>query len=116
MINSGRQDGRIPTSIVYSKTRIFKTPYIPLGVNSSTSAEVANCRRAVFCGKESLAIAYGQGYNDGGSIVPGFTINSDTVDIQNIRRYAIVGVFGIKKLKFDSVDHGTIVVSTYSRI
>lgn len=113
MINSGRQNGEIPRYFDFSQTRVFRTPYIPYGVNSSTSAQVTTCRRAVFCGKEALAIAFGKGYTDGGSVVPGFTINSDTYDIQNIRRYAIVGVFGIKKLTYNSVDHGVIVISTY---
>jgi hypothetical protein len=116
MINSGRGEGNIPTSIVYSKTRIFKSPYVAQGVNSSTAAQVDNCRRAVFCGKEAIAVAYGQGYNDGGAITPGFMIKSDLTDIENIRRYAIVGIFGIKKLKYDNVDHGVIVISTYSSI
>lgn len=113
-ITSGKADGEIPDSFVYSQTRIFRTDKIPLGVNSSSGVEVANCRRAVFCGREAAGVAFGQGYSDGQDNVAGFRINHDYYDIGQLSRYAMVGIFGIKKLQFESNDHGSIVLTTYS--
>lgn len=113
MIASGRGDGSIARSMVYSQTEIFKTDKIPNGVHSSTSASLANTRRAVFCGAEAAAIAFGQGYSDGNDTVPGFVIRQDEYDIQQQRRIAINAIFGIKKIQFNSLDYGVIVVPTY---
>jgi len=116
LITSGRGEGEIQRSFVFSQTRIFNSDKIPLGVNSSTSAAVSNCRRAIFCGRDAGAIAFGKGYSDGRAEVAGFRINSDYYDIAQVQRFAMVGVFGIKKIQFNSNDNGVIVVSTYSSI
>lgn len=113
LIASGRGEGEIGRTMLYSKTRIFKTDKIPNGVNSSTAAALANTRRAVFCGRDAACLALGRGYSDGKETVPGFIIRQDTYDIDQIRRIAINGIFGIKKIQFNTVDHGVIVVPTY---
>lgn len=113
LIASGRGDGSIPRSMVYSQTEIFKTDKMPNGVNSSTSASLANTRRAVFCGRDAAVLALGRGYSDGKETVPGFIIREDTYDIGQIRRIAINGIFGIKKIQFNGLDNGVIVVPTY---
>lgn len=114
LIAGGAQkDGRIPRSMVYSQTEIFKTDKMPNGVNSGTSATLANTRRAVFCGRDAAVMALGRGYADGKETVPGFMIREDTFDIGQIRRIAINGIFGIKKIQFNGLDNGVIVVPTY---
>jgi len=113
MIASGRGDGTIARSMLYSNTEIFKTDKIPNGVNSGSLAALSNTRRAVFCGRDAACLAMGRGYSDGKETVPGFLIREDTYDIGQIRRIAINGIFGIKKIQFNSVDHGVIVVPTY---
>lgn len=113
LIASGRGDGAIARSMVYSQTEIFKTDKIPNGVDSGTSASLANTRRAVFCGRDAACLALGRGYSDGKETVPGFIIREDTYDIGQIRRIAINGIFGIKKIQFNSLDNGVIVVPTY---
>lgn len=113
MIQSGRGDGAIARSMVYSQTEIFKTDKIPNGVNSSTAAVESNVRRAVFCGRDAAVMALGRGYSDGKETVPGFMIREDTYDIGQIRRIAINGIFGIKKVVFNSLDNGVIVLPTY---
>jgi hypothetical protein len=113
LIASGRGDGGIARSMIYSQTEIFKTDKIPNGVNSSTAAVLANTRRAVFCGRDAACLALGRGYSDGKETVPGFIIREDTWDIGQIRRVAINGIFGIKKIQFNSLDNGVIVVPTY---
>lgn len=113
MIASGRGDGRIARSMVYSQTEIFKTDKIPNGVNSSTGASLANVRRAVFCGKDAACLALGMGFADGKETVPGFLIRQDEYDIGQQRRMAISAIFGIKKIQFNGLDNGVIVVPTY---
>lgn len=112
LVMAGKTDGGIARSFVYSQTEVFKTDKIPVGLDSS-SLPLANCRRAVFCGRDAAAMALGRGFNDGKEIVPGFIIRQDTQDIQQIRRIAISAIWGIKKLQFNGTDHGVIVLSTY---
>lgn len=116
LITSGRGEGELQRSFVFSQTRVFNSDKLPLGVNSSTSVAVANCRRAIFCGRDAGAIAFGRGYSDGRADVAGFRINSDYTDIAQQQRFAMVGIFGIKKLQFNTNDNGSIVISTYSAI
>jgi hypothetical protein len=122
LITSGRGEGEIQRSFIFSQTRVFNSDKLPLGVNSSTAAAVANCRRAIFCGRDAGAIAFGRGYSDGKSgEVAGFRINSDYTDIAQQQRFAMVGIFGIQKLQFTDNsltvnDNGSIVISTYSAI
>jgi hypothetical protein len=113
MIASGRGDGRIARSMVYSQTEIYKSDKLPNGVDSGTSAVVTNCRRAVFCGRDAAVLALGRGYSDGKETVPGFIIRQDEYDIGQIRRVAINGIYGIKKIQFNGLDNGVIVVPTY---
>lgn len=116
MITSGRGEGEIGQSFLFSNTRVFKSDKLPNGVDSGTSAAVANCRRAVFCGMEAAGIAFGQGYGNGADSVPGFIIKSDMYDIGQQQRIAMNGLYGISKAQFNSIDNGVIVVSTYSSI
>lgn len=116
MITSGRGEGEINRSFIYSQTRIYNSDKLPLGVNSSSAVEVANCRRAVFCGRDAAGIAFGQGYGSGKDAVPGFVVKSDMWDIGQQQRIAMSGIYGINKVQFNSIDNGTIVLSHYSSI
>lgn len=125
MITSGRGEGEIMRSFVFSQTRIFNSDKLPLGVNSSSSVAVDNCRRAVFCGRDAGAIAFGRGFSDGKDSVAGFRIQEDYTDVGQQRRIAMSGIYGIKKLQFTDQgsgtagvvnDNGVIVISTYSSI
>jgi hypothetical protein len=116
MITSGRGDGEIPDSFLFSSTRVFKSDKLPLGVDSNAGTQVANCRRAVFCGMDAGGIGFGQGYGSGKDSVPGWVIKSDMYDIGQQQRIAMNGMYGIKKVTFNNNDNGTIVVSHYSSI
>ena len=119
MIKSGRGEGELARSFVFSQTRIFNSDKIPLGVNSGSSAAVANCRRAIFCGADAGGIAFGRGYSDGKDTVAGFAIKTDFTDVGQYQRIAMSGIFGIKKLLTGTGgtnDNGVIVISTYSAI
>lgn len=116
MITSGRGEGEINRSFIYSQTRIHCSDKLPNGVNSSTQLSVPNCRRAVFCGRDAGGIAFGQGYGSGKDAVPGFVVKSDFWDIGQFQRIAMSGMYGINKVQFNGIDNGSIVVSHYSSI
>lgn len=103
----------IKRSIIYSQTEIIPTDKVPYGVHSSSGAEQTNVRRAVFVGKEAAAMAFGKGYSDGKTATAGFSFQMDTQDIEKWRQYAITSVYGIRKTQYNSVDRGSIVISTY---
>ncbi len=114
-IAGGGGDGGFGRSMVYSQTLILKTDKIPNGLsaNDGTGVVLPNVRRAVFCGRDAVAFALGRGYDDGKEIVPGFMIREDVIDIGNTRRVAINALWGAKKVTFNNVDHGVIVVPGY---
>jgi hypothetical protein len=116
LITSGRGEGEMQRSFVFGSTRVFNSDKIPQGVGSSSGLSIANTRRNIFCGKEAAGVAFGKGYTDGRETVAGFRINSDFWDIGNVQRIAISGIFGIKKIVFNGVDHGVIVSTNYSAI
>lgn len=101
--------------MVYSQTLIMKTDKIPNGLtaNDGTGVVLPNVRRAVFCGRDAVAFALGRGFDDGKEIVPGFMIREDLIDIGNTRRVAINALWGAKKVTFNGIDHGVIVVPSY---
>ena len=82
-ITSGRGEGEIMRSFVFSETRVFNTRYIPQGVNSGTSASVANTRRNVFTGRNAAGICFGRGYQEGNEVTPGLNIRSVVAQAAN---------------------------------
>lgn len=113
LVAAGRTEGGIARSMVYSQTEIFKTDKIPNGVDSGTQLTLPNTRRAVFCGRDAAVLAMGRGFSDGKEVVPGFMIREDVIDIAQTRRVAISAIWGIKKIQFNGIDHGVIVLPTY---
>lgn len=111
MINAGKTS-LIDRRFVYSQTEIIPTDKIPYGVTSN--AVNLNTRRAVFVGKQAGCIAFGQGYGGGSEgTVAGFDFEQDYVDINQWVRIAAIAVYGIKKTVYNSIDHGSIVITTY---
>lgn len=106
-IASGKDDELIGEVIRYSQTEICVTDKIPNGVHSNTAQ--TNVRRAVFLGQEAGAIGFGKGYEG----TAGFKFEDDYVDVNQWHRIAIVGIYGIEKAVYNSVDRGSIVVSHY---
>jgi hypothetical protein len=117
LITSGRGEGLMERSFDFSQTRVFCSDKIPNGVDSGTSAAVANTRRNIFTGRDAGAICFGKGFSSGkGDDVAGFMMREDYLDVQQIQRISIVGIFGIKKIVFDSNDNAVIVSVNYSAI
>jgi len=94
---------------VYNNTIIRVDSRVPLGCNSSTSVAVASTRRAIFCGAQSLAISFGR---DNGPAK--FTWVEKLFDFDNQLGVAAGCIFGTKKVRFNSLDFSTIVVSSYA--
>jgi N4-gp56 family major capsid protein len=103
----------IGETMQYNNTLIIATDKVPNGVHSSTSAAQTNVRRAIFVGKEAGCIAFGQGFSANGNTTPGFTYGQDEVDVQQYKRISIVSIWGLEKTVYNSIDHGSIVLSTY---
>lgn len=94
---------------VYNKTLLVESTRVPQGVHSTTGAAVANTRRAIFCGAQALGLCFGQGYGP-----EEWKVQEETFDYGRQLGVNALNIFGIKKLRFNSSDFGTIVISSYA--
>lgn len=94
---------------VYNKTLLVESTRVPYGVNSSTGAAITTVRRAVFCGAQALGLGFGQGYGP-----EEWKVQEETFDYGRQLGVNALNIFGVKKLKFNSADFATIVVSSYA--
>src|SRR5574343_385418 len=92
----------------YNGVVLHESTRVTLGVNSSTGVEVSNTRRAVLCGAQAATVAFGQGQS-----FKEFDWNEELFDYGNQLGVESGCIFGIKKLRFNSADFGTIVLGTY---
>lgn len=81
-----------------------------LHVNTRMPSVVANTRRAVFCGAQAMACAYGSG--SGGSMP--YRWNEELFDYGNQLGVAAAAIWGMKRTMFNSSAIGTITLSTYA--
>lgn len=94
---------------VYNRTLLVEATRVPQAVNASTGATIANTRRALFCGAQAMAVAFGQ--------KSGPTKHSwveDTFDYEDELGVKAGSIFGMKKGRYDGEDFGVITVSTYA--
>lgn len=96
----------------YNGIILHESNYIPLGVNSSTSAAVANTRRAVFCGAQSAIFATGR--ENANMPDQRMSYVEEEFDYQNQLGVSAGMIFGLTKTRFNSKDFGTIVMSSYA--
>lgn len=94
---------------IYNRTLVLESVRIPLGVNSSTGAAVANTRRAVFCGAQAMAVAFGQ--NGGPTKFSWFEELFDYGDKLGVKAGLI---HGMKKTTFNNEDYGVITITSYA--
>lgn len=92
---------------VYNQTIIHKNVRIPLGVNSSTSASVADTRRAVFCGAQAAVMATGRDNSDSQ-----MTWVEELFDYQNQLGVSAGMIWGGKRTIFNSESFGSLVISS----
>lgn len=92
-------------------------PYVFPGVNSSTNARVADCRRAVFCGAQAGFIGLAKQYEDEST----FTNDEENWDYRNNKGISATILAGFGAPYFVLNDQGTtedfgkIVVSSYAK-
>jgi N4-gp56 family major capsid protein len=96
---------------VYNGCILFESTRIPLGCDDSTpTTAVSSTRRAVLLGAQSAALAYGR---EGGR-KDRYLWNEESFDHGREASIASALIFGIKKLRFNSADFGTMPISTYA--
>jgi N4-gp56 family major capsid protein len=95
---------------VYNDVLLVESNRVPLGVNSSTGAAVADTRRAIFCGAQSAVMGWGR---LGGS-PRRFRWVEKQFDYD--REYGVAAGFlgGIKSTWFNSKPFASIVISSYA--
>jgi N4-gp56 family major capsid protein len=97
-------------AITYNGVLIVESNRVPQGVNSSTGVEVDNCRRAIFCGAQSLMMGWGRLGGDPRR----FRWVEKHFDYD--REYGISSGFlgGIKLAQFNGKPFGSIIHTTYA--
>jgi N4-gp56 family major capsid protein len=93
---------------VWNGVLIYESTRLPQGIHSG--AYVSNTRRAVFCGAQAAAMAVGQKYT-GDQM---FKWKEETFDYGRRLGVSVQCVWGLKKTVFNSVDYGSIVISSYA--
>jgi N4-gp56 family major capsid protein len=89
---------------VYNGVVLHEWSRLPNGIGANS----ANTRRAVFCGAQAAAMAWGKGYSEEPKYV------EDDFDYGRQFAQSVQTIAGAKKLQFNSKDFGTIVISTYA--
>lgn len=92
---------------VYNGVILHESTRVTKGVNSTTSVTASattSIRRAVLCGAQAAAIAFGQDNSD-----EQMTWVEDYFDYGNQLGVSAGLIFGLKKVQFNSEDFGTIV-------
>lgn len=94
---------------VINQTILLENSRVTNGVNSSTGAADTDTRRAVFCGAQAAAIAFGQ--NNGPDE---YTWVEQMFDYERQLGVSAQTIAGLKKTRFNSADYGVITISTYA--
>lgn len=82
---------------------------LPNGFHSTTGADQTATRRAVLCGAQAMALAFGAGYS-----AEKFIWEEEVKDYGNKLGVGGGAIFGMKKTVYNNLDFGTVVVTTYS--
>ncbi len=89
---------------------ILKSAFdVTTGCNSTTSAAITTVRRAVLLGAQAACVGYGMKHAGGK-----YLWNEELFDHKRRLEVSALSIWGIKKTTFNSVDYGTVVISTYA--
>jgi N4-gp56 family major capsid protein len=94
---------------MYNNVILHESSRVSQGVNSSTGAAISTVRRAVMCGAQSVAMAFG-----GGDGFESWNWAEEPDDYGNKLGVAAGWIGGMKKTRYDGEDFGTMVLSTYA--
>jgi N4-gp56 family major capsid protein len=89
---------------VYNGVVLHEWTRLPNGVGANS----ANTRRAVFCGAQSVSLAWGQGYSEAPKYI------EDLFDYDRQFGVSVQTIMGAKKMQFNAKDFGTIVLATFA--
>lgn len=92
---------------VYNGVVLHEWTRLPGGADKPVTANT-NIRRNVFAGAQAAAFAWGKGYSSEPKYV------EDYFDYERQFGVSVQTIAGCKKLRFNSVDFGTIVISSYA--
>lgn len=110
---AGRSDSQNPiyTGALgeYNGVVLHQTHRVTQGVNSSSGAAISTVRRAVFCGAQAALMAYGKDSEAGE-----MSWVEELFDYGNSLGVSAGMIAGLKKTRFNSLDFGTVTVSTYA--
>jgi len=94
---------------MYNGVILHESTRVTQGVHSSTGAAQTSTRRAVLCGAQSAVMGFGQGHS-----FREFDWYEELFDYGNQLGVKAGCIGGLKKSIYNSVDFGTITVSTYA--
>ena len=104
-VQGGEMDNPIYNGALgeYNGVIIHENTRVPLAPSTTT------VRRAVLCGAQAASIAYGRENSD-----TKMTWVEETFDYGNKLGVSAGMIWGLKKMQFNSIDFGTIVISTHA--
>lgn len=79
------------------------------GVNSTTAAAITTVKRAVLLGAQAAVVGYGMKHAGGK-----YLWNEELFDHRRRLEVSALSIWGLKKARFNSIDYGTVVLSTYA--
>lgn len=94
-------------SFMYNNCIVHESTRIPYGVSGSSA--LTRVRRAVLCGAQSAAVAFGKGYAGAKA-----DWVEDSFDYDNQLGVSARVIWGCKKTQFNSKDFGTITIPTFA--
>lgn len=95
---------------VYNGVILMESFRVPTGVNSSTDASISTVRRNILCGAQAAGIGWGR-FQGNPNRFKWVEKDFDYGRQQGVAAYALGG---LKKIRFNSEDYGTIVISSYA--
>ena len=84
---------------------------VTVGVNSSTGAAITTVRRAVLLGAQAAVVGYGK-VGDAGPMK--YRWSEELLDHDRELELGAWSIWGLKKTRFNSIDFGTVTVSSYA--
>lgn len=96
---------------MYNSVVLRKSIDVTMGVSSATGLPVTNVRRAVMLGGQAAMIAFGKS----GGTINKYRWNEELFDHKRRLEVSAWTIHGLRKTRYNNVDYGTIVVSTWAQ-
>lgn len=93
----------------YNGTILHRSNRIPMGI-SNAGVQQTSTRRAVFCGAQAGALAFGKEFSEGVN----YKWVEELFDYERELGVSAQTIWGLKKTVFNALDFGTIVATTYA--